>query len=235
MVQFPAAVVVTTHSVDGGVTTVTSGHAGAHPDTNRIDWDALTKVEEASRQWRAESAYPLSDRYVPGEGSNPIAMIIGEAPGAQEDTQLRPFVGPAGKALRGLMGFADLHATHQEGPRIFKPNAWLTNVVKFRPPGNRKPFPSEVRLATPVLRLEWEAIGRPDVLIPVGNTALHALLRRQLAITKVSGKPMKAQVRWLSMSVTVWPMIHPSYALRNPPMQPVLERDWQRLGEWLDE
>src|SRR5688500_16998698 len=119
-----------------------------------INWERLGDIEDGNHGWRAALAYDgtghalcdLSSVYVAGEGDNPEAFIIGEAPGAQEEAQQRPFVGPAGVVMRDLMAIAGLYA---HIPRDGKPkvinnrhgleNCWLTNVVKFRPPRNRKP------------------------------------------------------------------------------------------------
>lgn len=195
-----------------------------------VNNNLLLDVEEASRAWRAASAPSLSERYVAGEGDNPRIMIIGEAPGAQEDIRLRPFVGPAGRVLRELMAIAGIYTGFT--PQFGEANCWLTNVVKHRPPKNRKPFEVEIDAMRPLLRKEWAAIGKPGIIVPVGGVALRAVLGRWVSITKVSGKPMPRRGRGLN-SFVVWPMIHPAYALRNKGIQPVVERDWERLGEWL--
>lgn len=171
----------------------------------------------------------LSEVYVPGEGGNPTALIIGEAPGAQEELHRRPFVGPAGQVLRQLMGLAGLHTINSVGP-----NCWVTNVVKFRPPRNRKPYWVEVRKARPFLRAEWEAVGKPRVIIPVGGTALQAVTGRpNISILKHSGW-MHAEVSRVDGDpLYVWPMIHPSAGLREPSLRGLMEKDWEKLAEWL--
>lgn len=204
--------------------------------TNRpqstVNNNLLLDVEEASRAWRLASAPSLSERYVAGEGDNPRVMLIGEAPGAQEDIRLRPFVGPAGRVLRELMDIAGIYTGFT--PQFGEANCWLTNVLKHRPPRNRKPFEPEIEAMRPLLRKEWTAVGKPRVIIPVGGVALRAVLGSWVSVTKVSGKPMLKRSDGLNgLLVAVWPMIHPSYALRNKGIQPVVERDWERLGDWL--
>lgn len=209
-----------------------------------IDTDALGNVEDCCWGWR--SAFPsLGDIYVPGEGAddgNAIAFIIGEAPGAQEVMRRRPFVGPAGRVLRDLMLLADLCSTDQwshgsddfpETQGYVAPNCWLTNVIKFRPPGNRKPTDDEIKVARPSLRDEWVAVGCPDIIIPVGSTALEAVLGRRESILRSAGKHHKATSKD-GTPLHIWPMVHPSFGLRNPAVRPVLERDWERLGEWIN-
>jgi uracil-DNA glycosylase family 4 len=193
-----------------------------------IDWEALVEVQDGSHGWR--SAFPeLSNVYVPGEGDNPLVMIIGEAPGAQEEIKRRPFVGAAGNVLRQLMGIAGLYSvTWPEAPA----NCWLTNVVKFRPPRNRKPTPMEIQAARPWLKREWAAIGKPRLLIAVGSTALEALTGKRYSILKVAGKP-QCWPTTQGNSIWIWPMVHPSFGLRNKQVQPLLEQDWLRLSSWI--
>lgn len=197
-----------------------------------IDWDALGEIQDGNFGWR--SAFPeLSEVYVPGEGDNPIAVIIGEAPGAQEETKRRPFVGTSGAVLRQLMDTAGLWATDLPDSACPDANCWLTNVVKFRPPKNRKPTPLEIKAARPWLRMEWEAIGKPRLIIPIGSTALEAVFGRWVPLHKVSGRVIMCTSRE-GLELAVWPMLHPSFGLRNPVMQPLLEQDWSRLRVWLN-
>lgn len=202
-----------------------------------INYDELDEIEDGNKGWR--SAFPdLSTVYVPGEGDNPEAIVIGEAPGAVEEIQRRPFVGPAGVALRDLMALANLFAAPSEERQgravtVYRPepNCWLTNVVKFRPPRNRTPIPLEIMAARPWLRREWYAVGRPRLIIPVGAVALHALLGRRVSILRVSGKPQR-HVTSRGLPVWVYPMIHPSFGIRNPAVRPMLVDDWHKLFEW---
>jgi len=206
-----------------------------------IDYNELGNVEDSC--WASLNLCPnLNDIYVPGEGGNPMAFIIGEAPGAQEVMQRRPFVGPAGRVLRDLMSVAGLWATeqwsngsddHPETVGAVPPNCWLTNVVKFRPPGNRKPTEQEIKAARFSLRQEWVAVGRPDIIILVGGTALEAVLGHRESILRSAGKCHTARSKYGHM-LYVWPMVHPAFGLHNPAMQPIIERDWELLGEWIN-
>lgn len=219
--------------------------------------EELDHLANLNQLWRKLRKFTdLSNRFVGGEGeyTNPIAILIGEAPGAQEEIQGRPFIGPAGQVLRQLMGFAGLYATTQDaadqsqrfvqlgegvdvnqiGPYI--PNCWLTNVVKFRPPRNRTPIPTEIMSVRKLLRQEWLAIGRPSVIIPVGGVALHALYGRRISILAVSGEVREQwSITQPRQRLYICPMIHPSYGIRsgNPRIQEILERDWIKLGRWL--
>lgn len=213
----------------------------------------LDKIEHLHRLWRRQrKAANLSHIYVGGEGEKdqPIAMLIGEAPGGHEEIQKRPFVGNAGIVLRDLMAMAGLYplawksgavGPNYEPPMVdpaggYAPNCWLTNVVKFRPPRNRTPEPVEIMSVRSLLRLEWNAINQPQVIIPIGGVALHALYGRRISILATAGKcreQMSATVPGLRLFI--WPMVHPSYGLRsgNPHIQDLLERDWQKLRHWL--
>lgn len=203
-----------------------------------IDYQALEDLWDA--QLRDPAFSGLSKKYVPGEGDNPTAIIIGEAPGAQEDMQGRPFVGPAGQVLRQLMDLAWLATSYEvrgtaDNPNEYGPNCWLTNTIKFRPPGNRKPTLDEIAAARQYLVREWQAIGKPRVVVLVGAVALHAITGKEQSILRAAGKMYTAISKTDGQPLFVWPMVHPSFALRNPGVQPVVEQDWERLGAWLAE
>lgn len=198
-----------------------------------IDHDALDDVEEMARAAKRELNTDLGDRYVPGEGGNPTAFIVGEAPGAQEDIALRPFIGPAGDVLRQLMEIPVLYATSSSCGPPYEPNCWLTNVVKFRPPRNRTPFDNEISAFRPVLRKEWQAVGCPQLIIPVGGVALQAVTGRRTSILKAAGKCHKVRSKG-GRELYVWPMVHPSFGLRaGEQVQELLEKDWEALAKWL--
>lgn len=200
--------------------------------------EGLDTVEAQHKKWRASTAPQLSNRYVPGEGcttGSPIAFIFGEAPGATEDIKLRPFVGQAGIILRELMAVAGLFTGFT--PHFGQSNCWLTNVVKFRPPGNKTPDETMINQVRRLLRPEWEAVGKPQIIVPVGNVALQALLGRKVSILAVAGQLMTVQSEHYNEKHCVWPMVHPSFALHakrgREAIQQQLENDWHQLGRWL--
>ncbi len=193
-----------------------------------INYDALASIEDRQRRAFARAVFPatspvLSDRYVQGEtfliddalssaeyDVDLYAMVIGEAPGAQEDSKLRPFVGQAGILLRRLLEDVSI------------PPAWITNVVKFRPAGNKTPDEAQIELAKPYLRAEWEAIGKPRTIICMGNTPLKAVTGRA-GVTKRAGM-MEQWPASDGAPIYLWPMLHPSFVLRSPG-----HRAWLRL------
>jgi uracil-DNA glycosylase len=149
---------------------------------------------------------------VPGEGSpSADVMLVGEAPGASEDKQGRPFVGRAGKLLDQLLEEAGLE----------RADVFITNVVKARPPGNRDPKAAEVAHHMPWLEQQL-ALIRPSVVIPLGRHALaHFAPGRK--ITEVHGELIVERERRLV------PWLHPAAALRNRELRETLLQDARAL------
>jgi DNA polymerase len=153
---------------------------------------------------------------VPGEGSpDAPVMFIGEAPGASEDKQGRPFVGRAGKLLDELLAEAGLE----------RGDVYITNVVKARPPGNRDPKPAEVAHHMPWLEAEL-AVVAPRLVVPLGRHALGHFLAK-VKISDVHGETVEAGGR------TLFPMFHPSAALHRQALREVLFEDARKLREAL--
>jgi uracil-DNA glycosylase len=204
-----------------------------------INWRELERIEQEARGLQASVFPMLSKRYVPGEGgeAQAIAFVVGEAPGAQEDIQLRPFVGKCA-VLRDLMDIAGLYTqdAYEDGrdsPPTAGANAWLTNVCKFRPPGNRNPSNAEVLAFRRLLQEEWHAVGAPSLIIPVGGIALSAIFGKPMSILKSAGRCHKARSAYTGAMLHIWPMVHPAFGIRGgPQMQELLEQDWERLGRW---
>jgi uracil-DNA glycosylase len=186
--------------------------------------ELLADVYEAYRAERAFDHLRAEGRpLVPGEGSHSSSVfIVGEAPGATENTQRRPFIGAAGQVLRSLME----HCSEIPWEEFF-----ITNVLKYWPgPGNRNPTGLEIKASVPYLRREWAAVGRPTAIVLVGGIAKSAMLPAEdRGILQLAGKPYAA-----AGGVTMWPMIHPSYVLRqrSEDLQFKVERHWADLGDW---
>ncbi len=130
-------------------------------------------------------------------------MVIGEAPGRDEDRLGRPFVGRAGQLLDRMLAAIHLDRTAEGANGVY-----ITNVLPWRPPQNREPTPEEMAMLTPFLERHVE-LAAPDLLILMGNTPCQALLGRR-GITRMRGKWDQA------MNLPVMPMFHPAYLLRNP-------------------
>ena len=131
---------------------------------------------------------------------NPDAqlMIIGEAPGKDEDEQGIPFVGRSGKFLTKILSLLG----------IDRKELFITNTVKCRPPQNRKPTPLEAKTYKDLLISEINII-KPKVICTLGSTAIESLLEKPIKIGEVHGTPL------IFNSITIIPTYHPSYIMRN--------------------
>jgi len=131
-------------------------------------------------------------------------MIIGEAPGRDEDMQGKPFVGKAGQLLDLMFSHIGLSRTSPDAEAAL----YITNVLPWRPPQNRDPKPDEVAMMLPFLKRHVE-LAKPDILIAMGNHSCQALLGRR-GITRLRGNWTQA------LGKPVLPMFHPAYLLRTP-------------------
>ena len=133
-------------------------------------------------------------------------MLIGEAPGADEDRIGRPFVGVSGQLLDRML--AAIGRSRQS-------DAYITNVLFWRPPGNRKPTDSEIAICRPFVERHI-ALVRPRLLVLVGGTASAAMLPGSLGITRLRGQWLALQVNGMPEPVQAIAMYHPSFLLRSP-------------------
>lgn len=136
-----------------------------------------------------------------GDG-NPDAhlMLVGEGPGREEDEQGKPFVGRSGKLLNRIFEIIG----------IARRDLFITNIVKCRPPNNRKPLPNESRTCKNLLLINQIKIIRPKVICTLGSAALEGLLEQEVKITKIRGKQQ------IFEGILLIPTYHPAYVLRNP-------------------
>jgi DNA polymerase len=146
---------------------------------------------------------------------NPSAELcfVGEGPGADEDAQGEPFVGKAGQLLDrmiGAMGFS-------------RDEVYVCNIVKCRPPGNRKPEPQEMAACAPYLAEQLSLVA-PKVLVALGATAVEGMLGPVGGITRIRGS-----WRLYKGTIPVMPTFHPAYLLRNPPAKKEVWQDLQAV------
>lgn len=137
---------------------------------------------------------------------NPAArvMILGEAPGREEDQQGRPFVGRAGRLLDRMLAAIGLSRASPDPAA----SVYITNVLNWRPPQNRDPLPEEIAMMLPFVERHVDLVD-PDVLVLMGNISCLAMLGRK-GITRLRGQ-------WTQVgSHPALPMFHPAYLLRNP-------------------
>jgi DNA polymerase len=148
-----------------------------------------------------------------GEGSPQAELVfVGEAPGADEDAQGRPFVGRAGQLLTRII----------EAMKLRRSDVYICNILKCRPPGNRNPAPGEIGACEPFLRKQLEAIG-PRVICALGTFAAKTLLRTESPITVLRGRFHDYQ------GIKLMPTYHPAYLLRNPGAKKMVWEDVQTI------
>lgn len=159
-----------------------------------------------------------------GSGS-PVADIVfvGEAPGKNEDLTGQPFVGAAGKFLDEMLASIELQ----------RPDIYITNIVKYRPPNNRDPLPEEKKAFLPYLQAQLEVIA-PKVVVTLGRHSTNCFLP-DLQISKSHGEPKRVQLQLKQSSdvltVVILPLYHPAAALYNGGMRQTLLDDFSRIPQ----
>ena len=154
---------------------------------------------------RTQTVFGTGDRHA-------RLMVVGEAPGAEEDRQGEPFVGRAGMLLNAM-----LRAAGFERGQVF-----IANVLKCRPPNNRNPEPDEVERCEPFLFRQIDVV-KPKVIVALGKFAAQCLLRTSDPITRIRGREYKYR------SAILLPTYHPAYLLRNPSAKREVWEDMKRV------
>lgn len=152
-------------------------------------------------------------------------MLVGEAPGADEDRIGRPFVGVSGQLLDKMLAAIGLSR---------ETNVYITNVINWRPPGNRAPSDAEVALSLPFVRRHIE-LAHPAVVVWVGGVAAKALLDTNQGITRLRGRWMDYASEGLDKPVPSLAMFHPAYLLRSPAQKALAWADLLTLKAKLKE
>lgn len=172
----------------------------------------LLELEEQINICRKCRLCDLANRAVPGEGNpNADIVFIGEAPGANEDEQGRPFVGRAGQLLEFLL--------HQI--KLTRPEIWIGNIVKHRPPKNRDPLPDEIEACQPYLTSQLNII-KPPLIVTLGRYSMNYFLP-DAKISKAHGQVYQAG------EYNIYPVYHPAAALRNSEMKKTLILDFLEI------
>jgi DNA polymerase len=146
------------------------------------------------------------------------AMLIGEAPGADEDKQGEPFVGRAGKLLNDILKAIDLT----------RDDVFIANILKCRPPGNRDPLPSEMETCMPYLYKQIELIN-PKIILCLGRVAANGLLNKKLSLSALRGNVY--ELNGIKVVVTY----HPAALLRNPGWKKGCWEDVKKFKKLYDE
>ncbi|MCX7628825.1 MAG: uracil-DNA glycosylase [Geminicoccaceae bacterium] len=153
-----------------------------------------------------------------GNPSAPI-MLVGEAPGLEEDRQGKPFVGPSGRLLDRMLATIGLDRSR----------VYITNTVFWRPPGNRPPTALELATCAPFLERQIELL-RPRVLVFVGGIAARALLGSNEGVTKLRGRKLVYEPRDGGPPIPAFVIFHPAYLLRQPLQKKLAWRDLLQLA-----
>jgi uracil-DNA glycosylase family 4 len=165
-----------------------------------------------------------------GVGASPAdVMFVGEAPGRDEDREGVPFVGASGQLLDAMLGFVDLDRAT---------NAYISNILPWRPPGNRQPTGAEIAACLPFLERHI-ALVAPRVLVFLGGTAAKTLLDRQEGITRLRGRWYEYTSPSLEVAgiapIPAMATLHPAYLLRQPAQKRAAWHDIVAVREKLDE
>lgn len=171
----------------------------------RLGW---TDLRDEVARCRACSLCETRKQTVFGVGNvNARWMLIGEAPGSEEDQRGEPFVGQAGRLLDNMLRSLGMTREGQTPDAVY-----IANVLKCRPPGNRNPQPEEVRRCEPFLMRQVELVN-PSLIIVMGRFAAQSLLGTDASIANLRGKPHRITVAQREIPVIV--TYHPAYLLRN--------------------
>lgn len=152
-------------------------------------------------------------------GSGPMdakILLIGEAPGKNEDKQGKPFVGAAGRVLNGVL----------EGAGISRDTVYITNAVKCRPPENRVPKKEEIAACSPYLKKQLEVIA-PRFVVLLGKTAAETFLGRKVSMAEEHGKPFPHE------GMTVMITYHPAAIIYNRKLKEAIEADFSGIRDQL--
>ena len=165
--------------------------------------------------------YKGANKAVPGAGnSNAEVMFLGEGPGYWEDQKGLPFVGQAGKLLDQLLNSINLS----------RKEVFIGNVLKHRPPNNRDPLPEEIEACAPFLDKQIEII-KPRIIVTLGRFSMNKFFPGEF-ISRIHG-----QARFVDFNgqrIIVMPMYHPAAGLRSVIIKKEIEKDFQKLKEFLE-
>ena len=178
-------------------------------DTNTLSFSGtklqkLQKLKNKIKNIKNCELKKSATNLVFGDGNNNAKiMIIGEGPGAQEDKAGIPFVGRAGKLLDKML----------DAIKLDRSKVYISNVVNFRPPENRRPTEEEIKRYLPYLKSHIEIIN-PKILVLLGSTALNTIIGNEIVISKARGKWMQKEIGaakpWVIAS------FHPAFLMRQP-------------------
>ncbi len=182
--------------------------------------DKIKSIEELKSfmsNFKGCELYKSSTNMVFSDG-NPKSkiMLIGEAPGRDEDIQGKPFVGRSGKLLDKMLEAIELN----------REKVYIANIIPWRPPNNRRPTEEEIEICLPFIKKHIELIN-PKVLMLLGSTAAFALLKNSEGITKIRGKWVDLNLN--NILIPTLPTFHPAFLLRQPAQKKHVWEDLKSL------
>lgn len=205
-------------SLEGLPQGIVIGSASRELFGEAAQWNSLGEIASAVGACTKCELYRTATNPVPGEGNpNADLVCVGEAPGATEDAQGRPFVGQAGQLLTKILAAIDLS----------RDDVFICNVLKHRPPGNRNPEPDEVAACSPYLVRQIELL-RPRVILALGTFAAQTLLQTRESIGK-----LRSRIHYYH-GVPLIVTYHPAALLRNPGWKRPTWEDVQLARKLLD-
>jgi len=177
--------------------------------------DSLEALREAMTAFEGCPLKQTAKSLVFGDGAaGAKLMFVGEAPGAEEDRQGLPFVGPSGQLLERMLAAISLQRS----------DVYITNILPWRPPGNRTPTDSEFAACMPFIERHIELVG-PEILILVGGSSAKTLLDTKQGIMRTRGKWLEYNREGLTAPIPARAILHPDYLLRSPA---------QKRETWMD-
>lgn len=189
---------------------------------------SLAEIEAALEAFDACPLKKTATRLCFATG-NPAArvMLVGEAPGRDEDIEGRPFVGRSGQLLDRMLAAIGLSRTAEDRESA----VFITNTVFWRPPGNRTPTEAETQMCLPFLIRTIE-IQKPDMIVCLGATPASGLTGRTEGILRLRGRWITANIS--GRNIPLLPTLHPAYLLRQPAQKRLAWRDMLMLRQMLD-
>ncbi len=193
-------------------------NSNSNMETDQINKiSSLEELKSFMSDFKGCELYKSSTNMVFSDGNpNSEIMLIGEAPGHDEDIQGKPFVGRSGKLLDKMLEAIELN----------REKVYIANIIPWRPPSNRRPTDEEIEICLPFIKKHIELI-KPKVLMLLGSTATFALLKNTEGITKIRGKWVDLNLN--NISVPTLPTFHPAFLLRQPAQKKHVWEDLKSL------
>jgi len=184
----------------------------------------LDELKNAIAQFEGCNLKKMATNTVFSDGNpNSKIMVIGEAPGNHEDLQGIPFCGDSGAMLNEMLMSINLHR---------QKDFYITNVIFWRPPGNRRPTDEELAICRPFFERHIELFA-PKVIILVGATAMSSILGVSDPITKVRGQILDYDAKFLSTPTKIFTIFHPSFLMRQPMKKKLVWQDMLTLEKFI--